>query len=181
MSDLNGVSVIGRLTKDPQAYYTQDGKPIAKFSVANNRKFGQTESVNFFDISCFGNTANFVLSYMKKGSKVSITGELDQSTWTDNQGVKRISYTIKASSVDGLDPAPQKQQGQYQQQEFQDPWDPANNPGNAQNGGYNQNSGQNANYQQPVQNQPPQGQYEQPKYNKAPAPGGMAPVPNPWG
>jgi single-strand DNA-binding protein len=172
MNDPNACFVIGRLTKDPDLKYTADQKPIVKFGLANNKKFGQTEKTNFFNVTCFGNTANFVATYLKKGAKVCVQGEMEYSSWTDQQtGIKNSAISIIGTSITGLDPAPQNAgQQQPAPQQFKDPWDPANQP--------QQYPHPNAHGGQPPQSASAYGQ--PPAYNKAPAPG-MAPVPNPWG
>ena len=85
MSDHNIVTLIGRLTADPQRKYTQGGMEIAEFSIANNYYVStkNTAEVNYFDIVAFGKLAETVSKYLIKGKQVLICGTLRQERWQD--------------------------------------------------------------------------------------------------
>lgn len=85
MSDHNIVTLIGRLTADPQRKYTQGGMEIAEFSIANNYYVitKNTTEVNYFDIVAFGKLAETVNKYLIKGKQVLICGTLRQERWQD--------------------------------------------------------------------------------------------------
>ncbi|WPC23628.1 single-stranded DNA-binding protein [Brachyspira hyodysenteriae] len=85
MSDHNIVTLIGRLTADPQRKYTQGGMEIAEFSIANNYYVitKNTTEVNYFDIVAFGKLAETVSKYLIKGKQVLICGTLRQERWQD--------------------------------------------------------------------------------------------------
>ncbi|WPC23878.1 single-stranded DNA-binding protein [Brachyspira hyodysenteriae] len=85
MSDHNIVTLIGRLTADPQRKYTQGGMEIAEFSIANNYYVitKNTTEVNYFDIVAFGKLAETVSKYLIKGKQVLISGTLRQERWQD--------------------------------------------------------------------------------------------------
>ena len=85
MSDHNIVTLIGRLTTDPQRKYTQGGMEIAEFSIANNYYVStkNTAEVNYFDIVAFGKLAETVSKYLIKGKQVLICGTLRQERWQD--------------------------------------------------------------------------------------------------
>ena len=85
MSDHNIVTLIGRLTADPQRKYTQGGMEIAEFSIANNYYVitKNTTEVNYFDIVAFGKLAETVSKYLTKGKQVLICGTLRQERWQD--------------------------------------------------------------------------------------------------
>ena len=72
MSDHNNVTLIGRLTVDPQRKYTQSGKEIAEFSIANNYYIStkNTTEVNYFDVVAFDKLAETVNKYLIKGKQV---------------------------------------------------------------------------------------------------------------
>jgi len=108
--DLNQVTVIGRLVKDPEIKYTASGVPVTKFSIANNSSYMQNnelvESVSYFDINVWGNQAVNCEKYLKKGSQVAIIGALRQNRWTDKtSGQTRSKVEITANSVQFLTPA----------------------------------------------------------------------------
>ena len=92
MSDHNIVTLIGRLTADPQRKYTQGGMEIAEFSIANNYYVStkNTTEVNYFDIVAFGKLAETVSKYLIKGKQVltpqagsRLCGTLRQERWQD--------------------------------------------------------------------------------------------------
>ena len=85
MSDHNSVILIGRLTVDPQRKYTQSGKEIAEFSIANNYYIStkKTTEVNYFDVVAFDKLAETVNKYLIKGKQVLISGTLRQERWQD--------------------------------------------------------------------------------------------------
>ena len=85
MSDHNIVTLIGRLTADPQRKYTQGGMEIAEFSIANNYYVStkNTAEVNYFDIVAFDKLAETANKYLTKGKQVCISGTLRQERWQD--------------------------------------------------------------------------------------------------
>ena len=85
MTDHNGVTLIGRLTSDPQRKYTQSGMEIAEFSIANNYYIStkNTTEVNYFDIVAFDKLAETANKYLTKGKQVCISGTLRQERWQD--------------------------------------------------------------------------------------------------
>ena len=85
MADINSVTLIGRLTSDPQRKYTQSGMEIAEFSIANNYYVStkNTTEVNYFDIVAFDKLAETANKYLTKGKQVCISGTLRQERWQD--------------------------------------------------------------------------------------------------
>ena len=99
---MNLIIMVGRLTADPEARYTQDNKAIAKFSLAVNRRFKREgeATADFFNYVAFGKTAEFISKYFHKGMKAVITGELRNNHYTDQQGVKHYSEQIIVSNIE---------------------------------------------------------------------------------
>lgn len=96
---LNEVTLMGRLTRDPEIRMTQSGTTAARFALACERDYapqGQDKVTDFFDIATFGKTADFVGQYFAKGQLVAIRGRLQQRDWTDKQGNKRRTTEIIA-------------------------------------------------------------------------------------
>ena len=85
MADHNNITLIGRLTADPQRKYTQGGMEIAEFSIANNYYVStkNTTEVNYFDIVAFDKLAETANKYLTKGKQVFISGTLRQERWQD--------------------------------------------------------------------------------------------------
>jgi len=94
MASFNQVTLVGRLTRDPELSYTQGGTAIAKFGLAiDDRVKRGDEWVDepvFVDVTFFGRTAEVVGEYLKKGSPALLAGRLKLDQWTDrNSGQKR--------------------------------------------------------------------------------------------
>ena len=126
-NDLNSVTLIGRLVKDPELKQTQNGTVICNFSIAVGEKFSGQEHVNYFDIVTFGNNAQNIAKYCTKGTQVCVNGSLKQERWQDQQtGINRSKVVIKAFNVQFLQRSQSQQQHaqsqQMQQNVMQDPW-----------------------------------------------------------
>ena len=96
---LNEVTLMGRLTRDPDVRMTQNGTTAANFALACERDYapqGQDRETDFFDIVAFGKTADFAGQYFAKGQLVAVKGRLQQRDWTDKQGNKRRTTEILA-------------------------------------------------------------------------------------
>lgn len=124
MSNFNFNKVIlgGRLTADPELKQTTSGIPVVSFSIAVNRRFAgkdsQQREVDFFNITAWRSTAEFVARFFKKGSAICIVGSIQNRTYTDQQGQKRYVTDIVADEVQFVDsrsdnPAYGQGQGQY--------------------------------------------------------------------
>ncbi|MBE6586674.1 MAG: single-stranded DNA-binding protein [Ruminococcaceae bacterium] len=103
--NLNKVILAGRLTADPELKQTQSGIAVVSFTIAVNRRFvsrdsqqGQPEA-DFFRVTAWRNTAEFVAKYFRKGSAICITGSIQNRQWIDQQGQKRYSTDIVADEA----------------------------------------------------------------------------------
>jgi single-strand DNA-binding protein len=105
-SDLNRVILIGRLTRDPELKYLQSGTAVARFSIANNRRYStageKKEQVSFFDCIAWSKLAEMLTEYCKKGQRIGIEGRLQQRSWDDQEGKKRSSVEIVIDNVQFL-------------------------------------------------------------------------------
>jgi single-strand DNA-binding protein len=103
MSNLNLNKVIlgGRLTNEPELKTTQSGLSVVSFSVAVNRKTkqGEEQKADFFNVTAWRQTAEFVSRYFKKGSSICIVGALQNSSWTDQNNQKHYRTDIVADEV----------------------------------------------------------------------------------
>lgn len=89
---MNKVILMGRLTRDPEVRYTQGGEAmaIARYTLAVDRRF-KRDSENTADfISCvaFGKTGEFAEKYLKKGTKIVVTGRIQTGSYTNKDGAK---------------------------------------------------------------------------------------------
>lgn len=102
-SDINNVTIVGRLVRDAQMSYTNGGSAVANMAVAVNRRVKKGESwtdeVSFFDVVYFGKGAEAVNQYLQKGKQIAVQGELVQDRWETQEGQKRSRVNIKAQSV----------------------------------------------------------------------------------
>lgn len=99
--NFNKVIIGGRLTADPELKTTQSGIAVTQFSVAVNRKAkpGANQETDFFNVTAWRQTAEFVSRYFHKGSSICIVGVLQNSSWTDQNGQKHSRTDIVADEV----------------------------------------------------------------------------------
>ncbi len=99
---MNKIVIIGRLTRDPELKSTNAGTSVCNFSVAVDRTYRDKEGnrpTDFFDISVFGATAEFVSKYFKKGSSIAISGAMESRKFVDKDGNNRIAWSLHADEV----------------------------------------------------------------------------------
>ncbi len=99
----NTVSIVGNITRDPELRYTPNGASVCNFGVAWNKRYQrngeQVEEVSYFDVSCWGTLAENVAASLTKGTRVVVSGELEQRSWETPQGERRSKVEIKADDV----------------------------------------------------------------------------------
>ena len=100
---LNHITLMGRLTRDPELRYTQSQIPVASFTLACDRDFGGRDGgerqTDFIDIVAWRSTAEFVSKYFTKGAMAVVSGRLQIRDWTDREGGKRRSAEVVADNV----------------------------------------------------------------------------------
>ncbi|HHY74223.1 MAG TPA: single-stranded DNA-binding protein [Bacillus bacterium] len=92
---INQVTLVGRITKDPELRYTADGIAVAKFTIAVNRNFKNAKGeydTDFVNCHIWRKSAENLANYCLKGSLIGIIGRL-QSRYYDNNEGKRIYVT----------------------------------------------------------------------------------------
>lgn len=105
MANGNTVELIGNITRDPELRFTPSGAAVANFGLAVNRRWRnqQTneweEQVSFFDIVCWRELAENVAESLTKGSRVMVSGRLDQRSWETDQGEKRSKVEVVADEI----------------------------------------------------------------------------------
>lgn len=109
--NFNKVMLGGRLTADPEMKQTQSGVAVCSFSMAVNRKVKQDNApqADFFNVTAWRGTGEFVSKYFRKGSSIFVVGTIQNRSWTDTNGQKRLVTDIIAdevSFVDGKNDAP---------------------------------------------------------------------------
>ena len=104
--NFNKVMLGGRLTADPELKTTQNNIPVVSFSIAVNRNFRSKDAAqqaDFFNVTAWRATAEFVSRYFRKGSSIFIVGSIQNRSWTDQQGQKRYATDIIADEVQFVD------------------------------------------------------------------------------
>ncbi len=98
---LNTITIMGRLTRDPELRRTQSGKAVTSFTVAVDRDFsqGDQKETDFIDCVAWAAKAEFVSKYFQKGSMAIVSGRLQIRNWTDKDGNKRRTAEIMADNV----------------------------------------------------------------------------------
>ena len=104
---LNRVTIIGRLTRDPELRSTPSGTSVCALRIACNSSRKDADGVyaerpNYFDVSVFGAPAENVAQYMRKGSRVGVDGRLEWREW-ESSGETRQAVSIIADNVQFLD------------------------------------------------------------------------------
>jgi single-strand DNA-binding protein len=101
--------LIGNLGRDPEIRSTQSGNKVANLSVATERRWtdkdgDRQKATTWHDVTCWSRQADFAESYLKKGSRVYVEGQLDEDEWTDKEtGQPRRKKYVVAYLVLGLD------------------------------------------------------------------------------
>ena len=100
---LNHITIMGRLTKDPELRRTGSGIAVASFTLAVDRDFADKQSgekeTDFIDCVAWRNTAEFVSKYFSKGRMAVASGRLQIRSWTDKDGNKRRTAEVVADDV----------------------------------------------------------------------------------
>lgn len=98
----NKIFLMGRLTRDPELRTTQSGISNVRFSIAVDRNYakqGEEKTTDFFDVTAFRQTADFVSKYFSKGRMILVEGSIQNNNYTDQQGIKHYSTAIIAERV----------------------------------------------------------------------------------
>ena len=123
---VNKVFIVGRLSRDPEIRYTQNGSAIANMTVATDESFtgsdgNKVERTEWHRVTVFGKMAENCGNYLGKGSLVHVEGSLATRKWQDQNGQDRYTTEIKAQRVQFLDrreggkDGGQQRQGRQQQ------------------------------------------------------------------
>ncbi len=100
---MNKVILMGRLTRDPDVRYSQGQEPmaIARYTLAVDRRFARrdqqdAQTADFISIVAFGKAGEFAEKYLKKGTKVVVTGRIQTGSYTNKDGVKVYTTDVVA-------------------------------------------------------------------------------------
>ena len=97
------VTIVGNITRDPELRFTAGGKGIASFGVAVNRRWQQNgewqEKVSFFNVTAWDTLGENIAASLTKGTRVIVTGRLEQREYETKEGEKRNVVEIVADEI----------------------------------------------------------------------------------
>lgn len=99
---LNSISLIGRITTDPELKTTPSESRVTSFCLAVARDFvkqGEERQTDFIDCVAWNNTADVICRYLRKGSSVGVTGRLQTRSYEDRDGNRRKSTEVVIQNV----------------------------------------------------------------------------------
>ncbi len=124
---MNKVILIGNLAKDVELRNTTNGKQVATCSIATNKTYtdqaGQKQTIaQFHNLVIWGKPAGVFAQYLRKGSKVAITGELQTRSYDDKNGVRRYVTEVVVDEFEFLTPRQENGGQNYSQPEPAQDW-----------------------------------------------------------
>lgn len=98
---LNHITIMGRLTRDPEFRSTASGASVTNFCVAVDRDFnhGGEKQTDFIECVAWKHTAEFVSKYFRKGTLAVVNGRLNSRKWTDRDGNNRINWEVVVDNI----------------------------------------------------------------------------------
>lgn len=101
---MNNISILGRLTSDVKHGVSQSGAAYCSFTIAHNKKIGDTDKTCFILCKAFGKLADLINSGFRKGERILISGELAQENYTDKTTAQQVKYhCILVQEVDFIE------------------------------------------------------------------------------
>ena len=100
---LNHITLMGRLTKDPEIRKTGSDISVTRFTVACDRDYtgkdGSEKQTDFIDCIAWRNTADFISKYFQKGAMAVVSGRLQLRDWKDKEGNNRRSAEVVVENI----------------------------------------------------------------------------------
>lgn len=109
---MNNVSLVGRLTRDPDIRYTDGGLSIARFNVAVDRRYKSDNqpTADFIGCIAFGKTAEFVEKYFFKGNRIGLNGRIQTGSYEKEDGTKIYTTDVVVENVEFVESKSSSQQ-----------------------------------------------------------------------
>ena len=92
---MNNVSLMGRLTRDPEPRYTPEQTSVCRYTLAVANR-SEAHPTDFINITAWGKGADFARKYFKKGQMVGVQGRIQTGSYTGTDGVKRYTFEVVA-------------------------------------------------------------------------------------
>jgi len=105
MATGNSIVLVGNVTRDPELRFTPSGQATATFGLACNRRWQnrQTqeweEATSFFDVVCWREMAENAAESLGRGSRIIVSGRLEQRSWETADGDKRSKVEVIADEI----------------------------------------------------------------------------------
>lgn len=96
---MNNVSLIGRLTKDPDLKTTQSGLSVCRFTVAVDRPYSKEKQTDFINCLAWRQTADFICKYFTKGQRIALIGSIQTGSY-EKDGSKVYTTEVNVSNVE---------------------------------------------------------------------------------
>lgn len=111
---MNNVSLVGRLTRDPDIRYTDGGLSITRFNIAVDRRFKKDgdQTADFISVVCFGKTAEFIEKYFSKGMRIGLQGRIQTGSY-EKDGIKVYTTDVIAENVEFVESRSSGQQDNH--------------------------------------------------------------------
>jgi len=94
------ITIMGFVGKDPYEKMLPSGKKVTSFTMAVSTKKGSEQETSWYDIKCWGNSFENILTYIKKGKMLVIAGSLNPpSTYAGTDGKTKVSLSISCDSI----------------------------------------------------------------------------------
>ena len=96
---MNNVTLIGRLTKDPDLKTTQSGLSVCRFTVAVDRPYSKEKQTDFINCLAWRQTADFICKYFAKGQRIALIGSIQTGSY-EKDGSKVYTTEVNVSNVE---------------------------------------------------------------------------------
>ena len=103
---MNNVSLIGRLTADPELRHTQSGIATTRFSIAVDRNYskqGEERQADFINLVAWRQTAEFICKYFSKGRRIAVKGSIRTGSYVGQDGNKRYTFDVQVDNAEFCD------------------------------------------------------------------------------
>lgn len=105
MSNGNNVTLVGNITREPELRFTPTGQATTTFGLAVNRRWQNRQTqeweevTSFFDVVCWRDMAENASESLNKGSRIIVTGRLEQRSWETSEGDRRSKIEVVADDI----------------------------------------------------------------------------------
>ena len=96
---MNHLTIVGRVGRDPEIRFTNDGKAVATFSVATDYGRDDNKKTSWHNVCAFGSLAENICKSVSKGTRVIVSGRLDVSDYETKDGEKKKKHELVADAV----------------------------------------------------------------------------------